>query len=490
MRLHDICRRCNIFCPEDLEDIEITGVSADSRRVCEGYAFVCVRGERHDGNSYIDEAMLHGARIVISERDDILPDLTLKVADARVVLARIANALCGFPTERLRFIAVTGTNGKTSVSFILKHIFDTLHIPCELIGTLNSSSFSAKRGLRAANFTTPDPEELYPMLRRIVDAGITTVIMEASSHALSQGRLEPIEFEVGVFTNLTEDHLDYHGTMEDYYSAKRTLFGRCGLGVINIDGEYGARLIGEIGCPAVSCSCGGAADYIATQVRCDGGGISYVLGTHSEGLLARTHLRGEFQVMNTLQAAAVAIELGLSADDVVGALETLGDIPGRLEAIPVPSELGFSVYTDYAHTPDALRRVLRSVRTIADGGRVVVVFGCGGDRERQKRSLMGGIAIRGSDACIITSDNPRSESPSRIIRDILSGIDDDEIPVVIPSRREAILFAIATARCGDVILLAGKGHEKYEICADGVSPFDEREVVCEAIEKIYGRRNE
>lgn len=490
MRLRDICRISDIFCPERLGDTEITGVSADSRRVREGYAFVCLRGTRSDGNSHINDALLHGARVIVSERDDIVPDITVRVADAHAAIAKMMNALCGCPAERLKFIAVTGTNGKTSVSFILKHIFDTLNIPCELIGTLNSSSFSARRGLAESNFTTPDPEELYPMLQRIADAGIGTVVMEASSHALDQRRLEPIRFEVGVFTGLSEDHLDYHGTMERYYLSKLSLFGHCRLGVINADDIYGKRVLRDAKCRCISCSRQGRADHIATQAVCSADGISYVLGGRYGACSVESPLCGEFQIMNTLQAAAVAIELGLDPHKVAEAIGTVKGISGRLEALNIPRELGFSVYIDYAHTPDALERALRSVRSIrtTEGGRIITVFGCGGDRERQKRPLMGRIAMQGSDLCIITADNPRTEDPRRIIEDILEGTEGFEMPCVIPDRKNAIRFAIATARENDIILLAGKGHEKYQIDASGVHPFDEGEIVRTAIEKIYGRR--
>ncbi len=488
MRLRDICGKCNIFCPDELGNTEITGISADSRRVREGYAFVCISGEKHDGNSYIDKAILHGARIIVSERDDIAPNITLKVDNARRTLAEMMNVLCGSPAERMKFIAVTGTNGKTSVSHILKHIFDTLHIPSELVGTLNSSSFSAKRPLGEANFTTPHPEELYPMLRRMADAGVELVIMEASSHALAQERLAPIKFEAGAFTNLSEDHLDYHGTMENYFAAKLSLFEKCKLGVINTDGEYGERMAREAECRTITCSTHKAADYTATQKRSGREGISYVLGTQTGGMLVSSRLCGEFQIANTMQAIAIATELGYDGQKVAETVKTVENIPGRLEALPIPEGCGFSVLVDYAHTPDALERALRSVRKMTPSGRVIVLFGCGGDREREKRPKMCRIAEKYADLCIVTGDNPRSESPSRIIKDILSGAGEDALPNVIPDRKNAILFAIAIARVGDTVLLAGKGHENYEIRADGTYPLDEREIVRKTIEKLYGRR--
>lgn len=488
MTLRDICGKCNIFCPERLENIEITGISADSRRVREGYAFVCIRGEKHDGNSYIDKALLQGARVIVSERDDIARGITLKVDNARRALAEMMNALCGSPAERMKFIAVTGTNGKTSVSHILKHIFDTLHIPSELVGTLNSSSFSAKRGIGETNFTTPHPEELYPMLRRMADAGVELVIMEASSHALSQERLAPIKFEAGAFTNLTEDHLDYHGTMENYFSAKLSLFDKCKLGVINTDGDYGERMARKAKCRTVTCSMSHAADYTATQKSSGREGISYVLGTSTGGMLVSSRLCGEFQIANTMLAIAIALELGYDGQKVAEAVKTVENIPGRLEALPIPEDCGFSVLVDYAHTPDALEKALASVRKMTPGGRVIAVFGCGGDREREKRPKMCEIAQKYADTCIVTDDNPRSESPGRIIKDILSGASESTFPNVIPDRKDAILFAIASARVGDTILLAGKGHENYEIRADGTYPLDEREIVRETIEKLYERR--
>ncbi|MBQ9978342.1 MAG: UDP-N-acetylmuramoyl-L-alanyl-D-glutamate--2,6-diaminopimelate ligase [Clostridia bacterium] len=485
MRLYDICRGANIECPPHLADAEIEGITSDSRRVKRNYLFFCLSGMRDDGHRYIRAALERGAYAAVIEDKRYACDRSITVESTRASLARAMNVLCGEPTKKLKFIGVTGTNGKTSVSVMIKHIFDSSKKDCEIIGTLNCSSFSEKSDDFAKNFTTPDPEELYPMLRRISDAGIEWVVMEASSHALKLHKLEPIDFEIGIFTNLTEDHLDFHGDMEDYFKSKLCLFDKCKLGIINIDGDYGKRILQSAKCSAKTCSLTEKADYFAESISYFGEhGTKYTIKTQAERINAFCRAPGAFSVMNSMQAIAAAIELGIDREDAERAIERFSGVRGRLERVPESDELGYDVFIDYAHTPDALEQLLIAVRNFKrEGSRIILLFGCGGDREKEKRAKMGGIATELADITVITGDNPRSEDPQEIINDILQGIDKSKEYIVIQHRKNAIGYAMALAREGDVVLLAGKGHENYEINGRGRFHFDEREIIREIIDK-------
>ena len=397
------------------------------------------------------------------------------------------NVFCGEPTNKLRFIGITGTNGKTSVAAMLKNILDKTNHPSEVIGTLNCSSFSIANGDFKTNFTTPDPEELYPMLQRIADGGIEFVVMEASSHALKLKKLAPINFEVGIFTNLTEDHLDFHLNMEDYFNSKLHLFEKCKIGIINIDDKYGQRIISLAPCKIKTCSIEHKSDFLAQSIQSFGEiGTRYKIKTNNRLIDVFCGVPGYFSIMNSMQAASCATLLDIDKNDIEQSFESFYGVKGRLEKIEFFKDLGFTVFIDYAHTPDALLKVLNTINSFKKAEqRTVVVFGCGGDREKQKRPIMGQIAIENADFVIITSDNPRNEKPNSIINDILLGIVDKSNFAVIPDRKKAIEYAIATAQEGDIILLAGKGHENYEINSLGRFHFDEREVLKEIYHKYY-----
>lgn len=484
MKFLELCNRVGAECPSHLESLDVRGVSSRTSEIEDGYVFVCLKGTKNDGHNYLKTAFDKGAVVAVIENDKFSNDNTILVDDARRMLSHMMNVICGEPTKYLRFIAVTGTNGKTSVSAMIKNIFDTLHIPCELIGTLNSSSFYVKSELSQANLTTPDPEELYPMLQRISGAGGRFVVMEASSHALKLKKLDPIRFDVGIFTNLSEDHLDFHKTMEDYFNSKLELFNRCRIGIINIDDEYGEKIVELASCPTKTCSMTKKSDYFVQNIRYledNKSRFSIVSNEGTDEMLC--NIPGTFSIMNSTQAYACARAIGIDNKYITRSFETFSFVKGRLEKVELFKGRGFAVYIDYAHTPDALLKLLQTARSMCSAnGRVVLLFGCGGDREKQKRSLMGKIALEYADSVIITSDNPRSEKPEDIIGDILSGITDENNFTVIPNRAEAIRSVIAAAREGDIILLAGKGHENYEINSQGVFHFDEREVLCE-IEK-------
>ena len=490
MKLLDICRKININCPQHLEKLEILGITSNSKRVKDGYLFVCLEGTKLDGHRFINDALMNGASAVIIQNQKFSCQQSILVDDTRVALARAMNAFCGEPTKKLKFIAVTGTNGKTSVSLMIKNIFDYANIKSEVIGTLNYSSFLVKQDDLIANFTTPDPEELYPMLRRILDAGIQIVIMEASSHALKLKKLDPIEFEFGIFTNLTEDHLDFHLTMEDYFNSKLSLFNKCRRGIINIDDPYGKLILKSSSCAFITCSTKECADYSAINIEHQGErGVKYTLKNKEKQIDIQSNIPGEISAYNSMQASACAHEFGIDEYTIREAFKAFGGVRGRLEKIDIFEGCGFNVFIDYAHTPNALEKLLETVGTFKrEGQRVVLLFGCGGDREKEKRKIMGEIASQNADLVIVTNDNPRSENPNSILNQILMGMSDKNNFVVIQDRKRAIEYAIATARKGDIILLAGKGHEDYEISANGKRPFDERKILYEAYKKYYERK--
>ncbi len=490
MKLSEICQKTDITCPEYLKDIEVLGITSNSKRVREGYIFVCLDGIKHDGHRYINDALLHGAVAVIIEKQSFSFERSILVGDTRSTLAKMMNVFCGEPTRKLKFIAVTGTNGKTSVTVMIKNIFDKANIKSEVIGTINNSSFLTNSYDLTANFTTPDPEELYPMLRRISDAGMEFVIMEASSHALKLKKLEPIEFELGIFTNLTQDHLDFHPTMEDYFKSKLTLFDKCRRGIINIDDDYGKLILKNSPCIISTCSIKQVADYRADDiVYCGTSGVKYKFKNKEKEIDVFCNVPGEFSVYNSMQAFASAIELGIDEHIVRDAFKSFGGVVGRLEKIDFFEGWGFAAFIDYAHTPDALQKLLDTVNGFKrENQRVVLLFGCGGDRDGKKRKIMGQIASDNADLVVVTSDNPRSENPNTIINDILEGMKGKSNFAVIPNRRDAIEYAIATARDNDIILLAGKGHENYEINAYGKSHFDEREILRALYKKYYERK--
>ena len=490
MKLHDICQKLNIVCPEHLMNIDVLGITSNSQRVKEGYAFVCLEGTKTDGHRYINDALLNGACAVIIEKNEFSCHNSILVDDSRATLAKMMNIFCDEPTKKLKFIAVTGTNGKTSVSVMIKNIFDKANIPCEVIGTLNCSSFLKKSEDSTANFTTPDPEELYPLLQRISGAGIKFVIMEASSHALKLKKLEPIEFEFGIFTNLSEDHLDFHLNMEDYFKAKLTLFDKCKCGIINIDDYYGKLILKASSCSLITCSLKHSADFIANNIQYYGEqGVKYKIQNKEKEIDIECNIPGEFSVYNSMQASICASLVGIDEYVITDAFKNFSGVCGRLEKIGIFEGWGFAAFIDYAHTPDALQKLLDTVNSFKmTNQRVVLLFGCGGDREKEKRKIMGDIAIKNADFVVVTSDNPRSESPNSIINEILLGMKEAVDFAVIPDRKKAIEYVIATAKEGDIILLAGKGHENYEINSYGRSPFDERKILFNLYKKYYERK--
>ena len=484
MRLGELFERAGLEYPEHLSEICVTGVVTDSRKAYGGCIFVCIKGNNSDGHDYIDQAVKNGAVVIVAEqvRDGCVGGAAIiKIDNTRRAAALLYNAQCENPSKDIKLIGVTGTNGKTSVCFMLQSIFGSAGKKCAVIGTLGCRVSQKNTELCRGGLTTPDASELYPLLSHLREMGVEYVFMEVSSHALSLSRVAPLQFEFAVFTNLTRDHLDFHGGMEEYFAAKSKLFEQCRRRVINVDDEYGKRLFDSYG-DAISCSTS-EGNAMASDIECRSDGTRYTLEYKNKKYKINLGALGDFMVMNSLQAAVVAMELGISSEHVQGGLSHFFGVEGRMQRIAFP-ECQFDVIIDFAHTPDALERVLRCTRDLKkERGRIITVFGCGGDRDRGKRKQMAQVASRLADFVIVTSDNPRSESPESIISDILKGIDKEKPYKVIVTRRDAIEYALGEAREGDTVLLCGKGHEKYQITSDGKLPFDEEEIVREILKK-------
>ena len=502
MRLYELLSGANIACPENIRDVEVTSIVTDSRLVREGSMFICIDGLHTDGHKYINNAVDAGASVIVMDegRDECVGGAAaVKVLNTRRASAFLYNSWHGDPASKLKIIGITGTNGKTSIGCILREIFEKCGKRCGFIGTVGCYSLGRRIEYSPsdplANMTTPDPPELYAILRRMVDDGVEYVFMEATSHASALGKLEPIHFDVLVFTNLTRDHLDFHGTMEGYFASKAKLFEHCDTAVINADDAYASSILNKsLAGKNILCSCEGKlSNFSASNIRLGGGcGFSMRVKTEKTEFDVSIPLVGRFSPTNSLEAIAVALSLGIAESELVNSLRTLSGVPGRMERVKIDQRADFSVYIDYAHTPDALENILRSARDIilsnatkGKRGRVILLFGCGGERDRGKRKLMGAVASKLADFVIVTSDNSRSEDSCEIIGDIYKGINKEKEHIIIVERESAIRFAVSMARSGDVILLAGKGHENYEISNRGILPFFESDIVKDAIRKRF-----
>ncbi|PKQ28199.1 MAG: UDP-N-acetylmuramoyl-L-alanyl-D-glutamate--2,6-diaminopimelate ligase, partial [Candidatus Anoxymicrobium japonicum] len=444
-------------------DREITRLAYDSRLVEEGDAFFCIKGLVTDGHEYVIEAVSRGAGAIFVERDMEIPlsegVTVVRAPDTRFALAKCAAKYYGYPSERLKLIGVTGTNGKTTTCYLVENIFKQAGRVTGLIGTIENHIGEI---VEAVTRTTPESLDLQRLLKRMVDEGVEVAVMEVSSHALDLHRVSGCRFESVAFTNLTQDHLDFHISIEEYFGAKRRLFegedfGADRKAIINIDDSFGRRLIEETSLPSWSFGIDARADVRAGDVVVSSGGNRFTLARQEKSIEIATHLKGRFNIYNCLAAAAVAFEMGLDGDMIARGLETLVFVPGRFEEIECGQT--FTAIVDYAHTPDGIRNLLEACREVSDG-RVIIVVGCGGDRDRSKRPLMGRVAIEMSDLCILTSDNPRGEAPASIIDMMLDGV-RGEFPgwrySVEMDRRVAIRKAVMEANEGDLVVVAGKG---------------------------------
>jgi len=467
-------------------DRQVENIAYDSRRVQRHTMFVALRGEKSDGHQFIGQAIDKGASVIVAEREEQDPRVTcLVVENTRTALADFAATFYGYPARKLKLTAVTGTNGKTTTTFLIKHICESAGLRCGLIGTVR---YEIGQRLLPAIRTTPESLDLQELLGQIANAGCKAAAMEISSHALAQDRTRGLEWNVAVFTNLTQDHLDFHGTMENYFNAKMKLFTalaeqqrkRKPVAIVNIDDRYGQQLLGKIDkrIAVVTYGMGSRADFRASNYRAEFTGTSYQLDAHGKSYLVRLPLIGRFNVTNSMAALAAANALEISLRTAVFSLAKSPQVPGRLEVVPAKRQ--FQVFVDYAHTPDALANVLKTLREL-EPQRLIAVFGCGGDRDRQKRPLMAEMADRLADYSIITSDNPRKENPDAIIDEIEKGFRTNHYEKIV-DRTKAIDHAITIARPRDIVLIAGKGHENYQEFGDYTIPFDDIQVARRAIE--------
>lgn len=473
MRLRELLEGMEVISQTISPDTEITHVCVDSRATQKGSLFVAVPGNRCDGGHYARQAVDRGAVCVVCQ-SELPPDLPrVKVRDARLALSQLACRWYGHPSRQLTMLGVTGTNGKTTVTYLLRHILQRTGMKTGLIGTVQN--IVGEQTLPAQR-TTPDALQIQQLLSAMTKNGCSHAVMEVSSHALDQHRAEGIDFAVGIFTNLTEDHLDYHGTMGCYCDAKAKLFQMSRMGVCNADDPWTERLLAGASCPSVYYGIYNPAEVWAEDIFLHSRSVDFTVCTARTRTPVHLGVPGRFSVYNALGAIAACGELGIPPEECAAALATFPGVAGRMEVVPTPGK-PYTLLIDYAHTPDALENVLKTVRGFAQN-RVIAVFGCGGDREREKRPLMGHIAGKLADLTIITSDNPRTEEPMAIIRDILPGIAGAEDKYIVePDRRGAIALAMGRAAAGDVIVLCGKGHETYQEIGDKTIPMDEREIV-------------
>ena len=475
MKLKELLQGIQVLEMNADPELEIASVAYDSRKVEKDGMFVAISGFTSDGNRFIPMAMEKGAAVVVTARKPKLEVPYVLVENDRLALALLGTNFYGHPAKEMTMIGITGTNGKTSVTLLLKQVLEeVLGAKVGLIGTMGAmvgdEHIPSER-------TTPESFELQGLFAKMRDAGCTHVVMEVSSHALTLDRVGGIHFDVAAFTNLTEDHLDFHKTMDAYCDAKAMLFERCSKAVINVDDSYACRMLDKARCPVVTASVRGKGNLNAKNLQLHAEGICFeaapVIGKSVEVQLP---IPGKFTVYNALTVLGIARSLGISLEKSAQALQKAKGVKGRIEVVPPPGK-PWSVLIDYAHTPDGLENVLSSVKDFCKG-RVISVFGCGGDRDPIKRPIMGEIGVRLADFAIITSDNPRTEDPLAIIDDILKGVDGSMGPyVVVPERRTAIRYAMDIAKKDDIIVLAGKGHETYQEIHGVKYHLDEREEV-------------
>lgn len=494
MLLSDLLAGLPVLEVSRVPDRQIQGIAYDSRQVKENYLFVAIKGFKTDGHLYVQDAVERGACALVLQEDVPTPEgiSRILVSDTRKFLALLSARFYGYPARKMKMVGVTGTNGKTTTTNLISAVYREHGLKTGLIGTIENRI--GERVLPVER-TTPESTDLQKLLAEMADEVVQTVVMEVSSHALVLDRVKECEFDTAVFTNITQDHLDFHGDMQEYLRAKGLLFA--GLGkeahktgvkhaVINSDDRAAEQLIKDCSVPVITYGMKPPADLIAQNVKVTARGVSFEITTEDQQKTQfNLSLTGKFNVYNTLAAVAVGLADDIPLKTIKKALEGVPGVPGRFELVDRGQE--FAVVVDYAHTPDGLENVLSTARDITTG-KLITVVGCGGDRDRAKRPLMGGIAVRMSDLAVITSDNPRSEPPLAIIEDIMAGVRKiaGAKYKVIPDRREAIRQAVREAGPGDVVVIAGKGHEDYQIVGDRRLHFDDRQEAAAALEMLKG----
>jgi len=464
---------------------DIKGISYNSKHTEKDYIFVAIEGLKHDGHQYIDDALSRGAStLVVSKDPDILPDgaTVIRVADTRLALSRLSASYYGSPSKSFDLIGVTGTNGKTTTAYLVKSILESSHIRTGLIGSLG---LYIDDHFESTSHTTPESLELQQMFRRMADVGVKACVMEVSSHSIELERINDCDFDTGIFTNLTHEHLDFHKTMEHYYEVKRKLFfSTKRTNIVNIDDQFGRRLANELleaKRPIISYGIYNKADVHARDILIKDGGSSFTLVSPAGTIEITSALPGKYNVYNSLAAAACCLELGIGLETVRQGLEAVKGIPGRFERINIRDNI--NVIIDYAHTPDGFVQLLETVKSFARG-RIIIVFGCVGERDRSKRSVMGRIAAEYCDLSILTTDNCRLEDPGDIIEEIKQGIPHTANNIEILDRAEAIRYAILNSRENDTILITGKGHEHRQIINEEAFYFNETEIVEQARDEL------
>ena len=485
-------RELTVSAPAVPPSVEITGVSHDSRRVEPGHVFVALRGQHADGTAFVAQAIERGAAAIVSQ--EAAPAGTAvpwaQVSDARLALALLAADVHGDPSRRLKVVGITGTNGKTTTAHLMASIFEAAGVRCGLLGTV---AYRIGSEVREATRTTPEATDVQALMAEMVERGCGACVMEVSSHALALRRVDGMTFAAAIFTNLTRDHLDFHADMEDYFQAKRRLFEllpREQPAIINADDPRAASLIETAG-RTLTYGINKPADVFPSPLSYSLQGLAFDVRTPRGTIAVRSSLVGRPNVYNILAAVATAVALDIPTPAIERGIAALDAVPGRFQVVSAPAD-DITVVVDYAHTDDALRNLLETARPLAMG-RIITVFGCGGDRDRTKRPLMGVVAGRLSDVIFITSDNPRSEDPLRIIEEIQRGITPDtrkadaDRVVAIVDRREAIEQAVRTAAPGDLVLVAGKGHEKYQTIGSETLPFDDVQVAQSALAQRRGK---
>ncbi|MCI2056898.1 MAG: UDP-N-acetylmuramoyl-L-alanyl-D-glutamate--2,6-diaminopimelate ligase [Oscillibacter sp.] len=480
MKLKDLLAGIPVLAATADMDQEIPNISYDSRKTKPGDLFVAITGYASDGHAFIPKARSAGAAVALCEHVPTCDIPYVQVESSRLALSLLGANFFGHPADAMTMVAVTGTNGKTTTTYLLKAILEKeLGAKVGLIGT-NQNMIGAE--ILPTERTTPESFEVQKLFAQMRDAGCTHVVMETSSHALYEGRVYGIHFDVGIFTNLTQDHLDFHKTMEAYCDAKAILFQNCDRGVYNADDPWAKRLMKNATCEKFSYAERNDADLRAENITLGADHIAFTAVTKEERTEIKVGIPGGFMVYNTLDVLGAALALGIPLAKSADALAAVPHVKGRVEVVPTPGK-DYTILIDYAHSPDGLENVLSSVKGFAKG-RTIAVFGCGGDRDKTKRPKMGKIAADLADFTVVTSDNPRTEVPGEIIKDILVGMEGTEKPYVVEENRiEAIHYAMDHAQAGDVIVLCGKGHETYQVIGTTKHHLDEREIVSEYLQK-------
>lgn len=459
---------------------EINEIQYDSRKVTKGDVFVAIKGFSVDGHKFIDKAIESGAKVIVGE-DDITVEnaLYIRVKDSRKALAILAKNYFDNPQKKMKIIGITGTNGKTTSAFMMKSLLESKGYKVGLIGTI--CNMIGDKKLKTER-TTPESLELYKLFSDMVEENIDYCVMEVSSHSLALDRVYGIEFSTGVFTNLTVDHLDFHKTLENYFNEKKKLFKVSKNKVVNVDNKYGIELKSDYK-DALSYSIDKDGDLNATNMHISSKGVKFDATYRDEKEHISISIPGKYNVENALGVIGAAITEGMTLSEIAEGMKVLKSVPGRCELVSFGENIPFDIIVDYAHTPDGLENIIKTLKELTEG-RLITIFGCGGDRDKSKRPIMGKIATELSDIAIVTSDNPRTEEPGEIIKDILAGIDNDNY-IVEENRLEAIKKGILMAKEKDVLLIAGKGHEDYQILKDKTIAFDERVIVKELIKELF-----